>query len=73
MATTPYESALKMAVLLSYEEQLRLIQELEEHAIGKPSTQSPRSIMDLCGLGKEIWDGIDAQEYVRQERASWNG
>jgi hypothetical protein len=27
----------------------------------------------LCGLGKEIWEGIDAQEYVNSERASWNG
>jgi hypothetical protein len=29
--------------------------------------------MELRGLGKEIWQGIDAQEYVNQERASWNG
>jgi hypothetical protein len=29
--------------------------------------------MELCGLGKEIWEGIDAQEYVNNERASWNG
>lgn len=32
-----------------------------------------RSILELRGLGKEVWDGIDAQEYVNQERASWNG
>ena len=30
------------------------------------------SIMELEGLGAEIWNGIDAQEYVRQERASWD-
>ena len=30
------------------------------------------SIMELEGLGAEIWEGIDAQEYVRQERASWD-
>jgi hypothetical protein len=29
--------------------------------------------LDLQGLGKEIWKGIDAQEYVDRERASWNG
>jgi hypothetical protein len=29
--------------------------------------------MELRGLGAEIWDGIDAQEYVIRERASWNG
>jgi hypothetical protein len=30
------------------------------------------SIMELEGLGAEIWEGIDAQEYVRQERATWD-
>lgn len=30
------------------------------------------SIMELEGLGAEIWEEIDAREYVRQERASWD-
>ncbi len=30
------------------------------------------SILDLEGLGKEIWAGIDAAEYIRQERDSWD-
>jgi len=25
------------------------------------------------GLGKEIWEGIDATEYVRKEREAWKG
>jgi hypothetical protein len=36
-----------------------------------PKTQ--HRITELRGLGKEIWNGIDAQEYVDGERASWNG
>lgn len=31
-----------------------------------------RSILELEGLGKEIWKGIDAAEYVKQERDSWD-
>lgn len=31
------------------------------------------SFLELEGLGQEVWEGIDAQEYVNQERASWNG
>jgi len=27
--------------------------------------------MALEGLGKEIWHGLDSQEYINQERASW--
>jgi AbrB family looped-hinge helix DNA binding protein len=25
----------------------------------------------LRGLGREIWEGIDADEYIANERASW--
>ena len=74
MATVSYESALAMAELLSQEEQQRLIEELKARAGKVDSSEEPyHSIMELCGLGKEIWQGIDAQEYVNQERASWNG
>ena len=38
--------------------------------IGKKPAK--HSIMELEGLGAELWEGIDAQEYVRQERASWD-
>ena len=30
-----------------------------------------RSILELRGLGKEIWEGIDPVEYIKQERDSW--
>ena len=32
-----------------------------------------RSILELSGLGREIWSEIDAQEYVNSERTTWNG
>lgn len=30
------------------------------------------SILDLKGLGKEHWRGVDAAEHVSQERRSWD-
>ncbi|MCH7620845.1 MAG: hypothetical protein IH870_03005 [Chloroflexi bacterium] len=44
-------------------------QKLEDFSTGEPSY----SVLELKGLGKEIWHGIDAQEYVDQERSSWRG
>ena len=38
-----------------------------------PATQPLHSILELKGLGKDIWQGIDAQEYVERERGSWRG
>ena len=42
---------------------------LLEQAVG-PST--PRSILELRGLGKDSWEGIDPAAYVRAERDSWD-
>jgi hypothetical protein len=30
-------------------------------------------LLALYGPGQEIWQEMDAQEYVRRERSSWNG
>ena len=31
-----------------------------------------RSLLELEGLGAEIWAGMDAQEYVNQLRSEWD-
>ncbi|HEV2626345.1 MAG TPA: hypothetical protein VGV62_14765 [Xanthobacteraceae bacterium] len=38
------------------------------HALEPPA---PRSILELRGLGKELWHGIDAVSHVASERAAW--
>jgi len=72
MAAITYESALSMAESLSHEEQLRLIEELRTRASEEDAHEPLHSIMELRGLGKEIWQGIDTTEYILNERASWN-
>jgi plasmid stability protein len=32
----------------------------------------PLSILDLRGLGKEVWRDVDATEHVESERRSWD-
>ncbi|MGB7985964.1 MAG: hypothetical protein WCF54_12435 [Terracidiphilus sp.] len=73
MAAITYESALTVVESLSPEEQLRLIEELKARASQAVAHTPKHSIMELRGLGKEIWEGIDTTEYIRNERASWNG
>ena len=38
-------------------------------AVEEPDTQS---ILELRGLGKELWKGIDAAAHVNAERRSWD-
>ena len=72
MATDPYDDILKRAQdELSQEQLQRLVDELAQQAGRKNG--SSHSIMELKGLGKEIWKGIDADEYVARERDSWDG
>ncbi len=55
-------------------EQLRLV-ELIARETAKSSeavASSKHDIMELHGLGAEIWEGIDAQEYVNQLRREWD-
>ena len=40
-----------------------------DSAISEPSQLS---IMDLQGLGKEIWQGADAGKYIARERKAWD-
>ncbi|MCP4653970.1 MAG: Arc family DNA-binding protein [bacterium] len=32
----------------------------------------PLSILELRGLGKEVWAGVDPAAHVEQERRSWD-
>jgi len=69
-----YQELLEQAKNLTAEEQLKLVAELISVVRNRVIDKSKkRSILDLEGLGKEIWQGIDAQEYVNQERGKCNG
>lgn len=47
------------------QEAIRILAE----ALEKPE---PLSILELRGLGKDLWRGIDAAEFVDRERKSWD-
>ncbi|MCS7263297.1 MAG: hypothetical protein NZ805_00525 [Armatimonadetes bacterium] len=37
----------------------------------KVEEQTKHSLLELEGMGAEIWQGIDAQEYVNELRKEW--
>ena len=73
MSTTGYREALRRAQRLTAAEQLDLLEDLAALVRRRVPTEPGQSIMRLQGLGKEVWQGVDAQEYVDQERSSWDG
>lgn len=52
-------------------EKLRLIAKVSSDLAENETEKPKRSLLELEGLGKEIWEGIDAQEYVNELRNEW--
>lgn len=40
--------------------------------LATPASNKSSRLTDLKGLGKEVWQGIDAQEYINQLRSEWD-
>lgn len=59
--------------LLDHYARLEILEKLV-HLLKRSESQEPkkeRSLLDLSGLGKEIWETTDADTYLEQERNSW--
>jgi hypothetical protein len=59
---------------LPFEDRLKLIAMLAQGLIKEETAPEPpvRSLMELHGLGKEIWEGIDAKDYINRLREEWD-
>ena len=66
-----YQDIIHQVGTLTTNEQLRLLEDLAAIIRTRMRLSTQRSIMELEGLGKEVWQKIDAQEYINQERDSW--
>lgn len=74
MGTTSYYEILNQVHRLTPDEQRRLLEELAAIVRRNPVERPRRhSILELEGLGEEVWRGIDAKKYVDEERDSWDG
>jgi hypothetical protein len=62
------QEIIQAASQLTQEDRQRLVQ-----ALTAGPSDGGRRITELRGLGKEIWRGQDAQQYVDHERDSWAG
>jgi hypothetical protein len=72
MPTDAYQDALKRARRLTHSDQLRLLEKSAGILRQREATQRRRSILELQGLGKEVWRGVDPRGHVDRERNFWN-
>lgn len=64
---------LQQAKTLSGQERKELLKLLIDSLdVPEAASRPQRHLSELRGLGKEIWQSIDAQEYVNQLRSEWD-
>jgi hypothetical protein len=73
MATYIYDGILEQIQLLTPDEQLQLLADVAAMLRQQVTAEPQHSIMELKGLGKEVWQGIDVEKYIDEERNSWDG
>lgn len=62
---------MQQAQALSPQERKELVKLLVD-SLEVESVEPQRHLSELRGLGKDIWQGIDTQEYVNQQRSEWD-
>ena len=64
--------AMYQALKVRAESRHRSVAQEVTHILSEVLAQQPLSILELEGLGKELWSGLDAVTHVEAERASWD-
>ena len=72
MPTDAYRDLLNQIQRLTLDEQFQLLEDLVALVRRQATTKQLHSIMELQGLGKEIWEGVDVDKYIEEERNSWD-
>ena len=68
-----WHEVLTLSEQLSLPEQIQLITELSLRVRGKMSAadDQPVDLLDLAGVGREVWAAMDTDDYINRERDSW--
>ena len=73
MQATRHKKILEEVGKLNQAEQFRLLEQIVVLIRDKTTMKTRRSILEIQGMGKDVWKDIEAQKYVDKERNSWNG
>ncbi|MCY3573533.1 MAG: hypothetical protein OXG92_05460 [Chloroflexi bacterium] len=65
-------AVLQQAKALQPSERKELLRLLKEIVAVDDGIKPPRSLLDLAGLGKEAWQGINVDDYINEMRDEWD-
>ncbi len=67
-----YSDYVRGIKFLNIDEQLTLLEIISARLKKSIGQKKKTSIMELEGLGANMWKDIEAQDYVQKERESWD-
>ncbi len=74
MSQVAYDQLVSKIESLTLPDQVRLLEQISVLVRKKTTrTSASRSIMELRGKGKGIWQRVDVKRYIDEERSSWAG
>ena len=56
---------------LNYNQKVEIMDRII-HNLKRNENKSKHGLLDLKGLGKDIWKNIDVDSYIQSERQSWD-
>ena len=73
MAIVDYNRVISEIRALSMDDQLRLMEEMADLIRRQTASPRSRSILELQGKGKQVWQRLNVGQYLDEERSSWTG
>ena len=73
MSTYAYREVLNQVQRLTDEEKLQLLADVATMLRHQAKPRPKHNIMEFEGFAKEIWEGVDVEKYINEERNSWDG
>jgi hypothetical protein len=67
-----FEDVVQEIRAMTTEEQKNLLGIITRMLNSSEQPARTRSLLEFEGVGKALWDGTDAQEYVNQLRSEWD-
>ena len=72
MSALTYDEILNQVRRLELVDQARLLEELATIVHSRVRAWPKHSVLEFKGMGKEVWEGIDVEKYIEEERNSWD-
>jgi len=57
---------------LDYDNKINLMARMVSMLKWTPISEKSHKITDLKGLGRDIWEHVDIENYIKKERESWD-